>query len=173
MPRIFEGSLSVDYAQAYVCAGELSQLEAGDYFKRQENGLCGASIPHALWLVFGMESGEVGFTIDVLDAAPPLDDSWEEIVEVPFAVAEDSGEINLLQWPGEAVCSIPLLPGNYRVRYCARGMDEGHDTDTILDDEPLVDFYSLTFWPAENAKDRILKQTSEQAQYWDGTVAGQ
>jgi hypothetical protein len=37
-------------------------------------------------LITGLHTGQVGFTVDVLDAAPPLDDAWEEIVEVSFTV---------------------------------------------------------------------------------------
>ena len=75
-------------------------------------------------------------------------------------------EARLVDWDGEIVCQLPLQMQDYRVRYAARGMDEGHTADTILEGEEVVDSYSLWFWPASVAPDRILRQASETAQYW-------
>jgi hypothetical protein len=61
-----------------------------------------------------------------------------------------------------------LPKGDYRVRYCARGMDEGQDGDTLVDGDP-VDFYLLQFWPGTASPDRILRQTSAAAAYWHRT----
>jgi hypothetical protein len=180
MTRVFEGKIHVHYSQAYVLVGEIGDLDFYDAFRGQANGLCGAAVRGALLLVTGLHTGQVGFTVDVLDAPPPLDNTWEEIVEVSFFVGyidpdpiEDTDIefmddpdviVALMEWGGPWH-ELPLPPGNYRVRYCARGMQLGRDRDPLLDDEP-VDFYSLSFWPAEPAPDRIIKQTSEIAAYW-------
>lgn len=63
------------------------------------------------------------------------------------------------------MCDIPLSPGTYRVRYCARNMSCGNEVDTYVEGEP-VDFYSLAFWSAAPAPDIVVKQTSEVAAYW-------
>ncbi|MEU5099597.1 hypothetical protein [Streptomyces sp. NPDC020996] len=55
---------------------------------------------------------------------------------------------------------------DYRVRYCAKGMDEARRQDTRSSDEPELDCYLLQFWPAPAAPDRVLKQTSAIAAYW-------
>ena len=107
----------------------------------------------------GLHSGLVGFTIDVLDVEPPLDESWEDIVEVSF-VQEDE-EATLVHFYGPAAGTFPLAPGTYRVRYSAKNTDQGREVDTHTG--PPIDFYSLTFWPAPAASDAILKQTSEEA----------
>jgi hypothetical protein len=86
MTRVFEGKIHVDYSQAYVLVGEIGTPDLYDAFRGQTNGLCGAAVRGALWLITGMHTGRVGFTVDVLDAPPPLDDAWEEIVEAPFFV---------------------------------------------------------------------------------------
>jgi hypothetical protein len=184
MARVFSGSLPVHYSQAYVLTGEMTNPDFFSAFRGQANGLCGAAVRGALWLTTGLHTGRVGFTVDVLDAAPPLDDAWEEIVEVSFTVPGDDEEfeyydeyrgdeieiteryVSLLGWGGSGYCDIPISPGSYRVRYCARGMDIGRRRDTLIDDEDLVDFYSLAFWPAEPEPDCVIKQTSEIAAYW-------
>jgi hypothetical protein len=183
MTRVFEGKIHVSYSQAYVLMGETEIPDFFDAFRGQTNGLCGAAVRGALWLVTGLHTGQVGFTVDVLDAPPPLDDTWEEIVEVSFFVGYIDPDLiedtdiefmddpdvmaALIEWGGPWH-ELPLPPGNYRARYCARGMQLGRDRDTLLCDEEPVDFYSLAFWPAEAAPDCIIKQTSEIAAYWHG-----
>jgi hypothetical protein len=178
MARVFEGKIHVHYSQAYVLTGEMINPDMFDAFRGQANGFCGAAVRGALWLVTGLHTGHVGFTVDVLDTAPPVDDSWEEIVEVSFTVPDEDEEfehddmeimgreISLAEWGGGRYYPIPISPGSYRVRYCARGMDLGRTRDTLLQDEELVDFYSLAFWPAEVAPDRVIKQTCEIAKYF-------
>ncbi len=184
MARVFEGLLKVSYGQAYVLTGVMVNPHMEDAFRGQTNGLCGAAAQGALWLVTGLNTGQVGFTVDVLDAAPPIDDAWEEIVEVSFTVAEEDEELEyddieiiereiaLVEWAGERSYPIPLGPGSSRARYCARGMEFGSqfaeyfEQGVIKDVDEIVDFYALSFWPAIFAEDRIIKQTSEIARYW-------
>jgi len=164
MSRIFDGRLHVQYGQAYVSPRDLSGLELDDAFVSQQNGLCGAASPGVLFLITGLHTGWVGFTIDVLDGAPAVDDSWEEVVEVSFT--PDSDALALLDWYGERVCDIPIARRSHRVRYSARGMEAGQTLDTCADDTSIVDFYQLAFWPAAVQADQILKQTSACAAYW-------
>jgi hypothetical protein len=164
MTRIFDGSLYVHYGQAYVLFKGQESSELPDCFQGQTNGLCGAAVHGTLFLITGLHTGHVQLSIDVLDAPPPLDPLWEEVVDVPFMI--DVEGVFLYDWNGECVCEIPLSPGPYRVRYCARDMDRGNDIDTILKEEESVDFYHLAFWPADLAPDVILKQTSKTAIYW-------
>lgn len=86
MTRIFEGRLGVHYGQAYVQTYDHPGTELGNSFYGQTNGLCGAASPGALFLITGLHTGDVGFTLDVLDAFPPIDNNCEEIVEVSFTV---------------------------------------------------------------------------------------
>jgi len=62
--------------------------------------------------------------------------------------------------------TLPLPAGTYRVRYSARGMDYGRDANQ-LDDGPPVDTYRLQFWPGQAAPDRLRRQTSSAAAYWN------
>jgi hypothetical protein len=165
MTRVFSGPLHVHYGQAYVMDRGSDLSDMTEFFRGQENGLCGAAVPGALFLITGLHTGQVGFTVDVVDAPPPLEDMWEEIVEASLHVSTHATDMALMEWGWQAIHPLPLRPGSYRVRYCALGMDHGKDADTNLDDV-LVDFYSLAFWPAEPSGDRVIKQTSEVAAYW-------
>ena len=167
MKRIFDGRLWVSYGQFYIESSESSGYALEDCFVGQINGLCGAASKGSLFLLTGLHTGEIKFTLDVLDNAPSLDRIWEEIVEVSFTPTSE--KLIIRQWNGECICKIPFSQQNYRVRYCACNMDRGHELDTYVEGNP-VDLYYLAFWPAKPTSDVILKQTSEVASYWHNWV---
>ncbi|BFO18615.1 hypothetical protein SHKM778_50030 [Streptomyces sp. KM77-8] len=163
--RPVTGEVHVHYGQIYV-ESDPDDVGPGlaEAFAGQGAGLCGAAVPGALWLSTGLHTGNVGFTVEVHAQAPPLDPAWEDAVEVSFRPV--SADSSLVQWAGEAAWPLDLEETDYRVRYCATGMDAGHREDTRLSEEPRLDDYLLQFWPAPPAPDRILRQTSEIAAYW-------
>ncbi|MEU9740488.1 hypothetical protein AB0E12_15015 [Micromonospora chersina] len=171
MTAAFDGLLSVHYSQAYVVSGD-EPPDPVRAFAGQVNGLCGARVPGALFLVTGRNTGEVGFRADVVDGPPPVDPRWEEVVEVSFTALSD--DVTLMDWHQEAY-PLPLRESvTYRVRYCARGMDAGK---TYLGEPGVtlpLDHYLLLFWPAPAEADRIVRRTSRIAAYWhdEGFVAG-
>jgi hypothetical protein len=167
MTEVFNGELYVHYGQAYVFSYRGCDFSLMDCFENQVNGLCGTAVPGVIFLITGLHTGRVGLIVEVLESPPPVDHSWEEIVEAPFSVgAEADGEgVRLEDWNGDRVCSIPLPLGNYRVRYCARNMDAGRDADTIVD-EAIIDFYALYFWPDGLSPDAVISQKSRVATYW-------
>lgn len=171
MRTLFEGEVWVHYGQVYVVSDTAEAnplLEAA--FAGQANGLCGAATPGALYLVTGLHTGHVGFAVQLYEGAPPVVDAWEEIVEVSFAPR--SARIELLEWAGTASWPLGLAQIDYRVRYCATGMDAGRGRDTLLEGEPQLDRYLLQIWPGLPGPDRVLKQTSENAAYWHGFARG-
>jgi hypothetical protein len=113
-------------------------------------------------LTTGLHTGSVPLVVDVLDAPPDADGDWDDIVEVSF-VAHDV-DLALAAFDDTAEFRLPT-PGTYRVRYCASGMDAAHAA-TRMRDEPVIDRYRLTFWPAPAASDAVIRQTSEAAAYW-------
>jgi hypothetical protein len=168
---LFEGSLHVHYGQAYVESdGEGFGGDMDATFCNQQNGLCGAGVAGSLFLITGLHTGRVAFRVELHEAEPPIDQGFEEIVEVSYRPL--TAEVALMQWGGDGGCPLPLPETDYRVRYCGRRMDAGKEADTILDDEPTVDSYLLQFWPAPAAPDRIVKQTSETAAYWHNYASG-
>jgi hypothetical protein len=162
MTRVFSGPLSVYYHQAYLLPVPLEIPDLRACFRGQANGLCGAALPGKLFLLTGLHTGYVDFTVDILDRAPALDDMWEEAVEVPFFVARS--DLALVEWAGEASYPISLPQGNYRARYCAKGMQLAWD-ETNPSDRDFIDSYSLTFWPAPPVADSVLTTTTEAAAY--------
>jgi hypothetical protein len=162
---LFNGEVEVNFrfVNVHTAAGDL-EFEVGEECRGQVNGLCGAAVPGLLNLMTGLHTGPVGFTVERHEGEPSIDDSWEEIVEVSFSTAAD----RLALHGFEKRYMFTLAPGDYRVRFCARGMDEGQVADTLTSGEP-VDEYLLQFWPGLAAPDRILKQTSKAAAYWHHT----
>ncbi len=172
--QIFRGPLHVHYGQAYlICDDKLGELSLDEAFRGQTNGLCGGAVAGQLFLLTGLHTGEVGFSLEVHDFDPGVDDTWQEIVEVSFqAPGSEDGEFALHEWGGEQICRVPLAPGaTYRVRYCASGMDRGACADTHVRKDP-VDFYHLIFWPGPSAADAVLKETSANAAYWHRFAQG-
>ncbi|NBE54377.1 hypothetical protein [Streptomyces boluensis] len=161
-----DGEVHVHYGQIYVVSDDETP-DLDDAFEGQTSGLCGAAEEGALWLVTGLHTGNVGFTVEVHDSAPELDPVWEDVVEVSFRPG--SADAALEEWGGERVYALGLSETDLRVRYCALGMDAARELDTRIDQEQ-VDRYLLQFWPAPPEPDRILRQTSEYAAYWHGTT---
>ncbi len=156
---MFDGQVHVHYGQLYVESDENRHGPDMDVaFWGQRNGLCGAGDEGALFLITGLHTGYVGFTAEVHDHAPPLDDAWEEIVEVFYRPT--SSEIRLVQWAAEDSWPLEINQVDYRVRYCATGMDAAHQ------EVSGHDRYLLQFWPDRATADAVIKQTSETAAYW-------
>ncbi|PKW13115.1 hypothetical protein [Saccharopolyspora spinosa] len=164
MRTLVDDEAWVHYGQIYV-QGEQDFGGLSECFGGQDNGLCGAASPGTLYLITGLHTGRVGFTVELHDQAPPLDDTWEEIVEVSF---HPEGDTALVGWGGEGFWPLDLRESDYRVRYCAIRMDEARELDTRMDEETQVDRYLLQFWPAPPGPDRVLRQTSAAANYWHG-----
>ncbi|MDR7084999.1 hypothetical protein J2X01_004319 [Arthrobacter ginsengisoli] len=166
MKTLFNGRLWVHYGQAYVVSGPVFDYDLEASFRGQSNGLCGASSPSLLFLITGLHTGHVNFSVQFSDAEPPLDWAWEDVVEVSSTMVNRPF---LKEWAGQVSYPIDLAPGTYRVRYAARGMDSARAVDTIVETEEPIDTYQLSFWPAEGeAPDRVVRQESQTAAYWNG-----
>lgn len=169
MRTLFEGEAPVHYGQIYV-ESRVGEGAPGlrEAFADQRNGLCGASTPGFLFLITGLHTGHVGFTVEAYEDKPAVDKSWQEIVEVSFRPS--SAQVGLLPWGEGALCLLDLDRIDYRVRYCCFDMDSAHAADTLLADEPCVDRYLLQFWPHTPRPDRVVKRTSAAADYWHRSV---
>ncbi|QCQ92576.1 hypothetical protein [Rhodococcus sp. SGAir0479] len=158
----FDDRINVAYGQFYLAEPGTSSEDMADGFVGQRNGLCGTAEPGVAWFVTGLHTGTVALTVEAVADEPPVDASWEEIVEAPLTVVGSDG-LEVQEWGGDVVGDrIPLPAGTYRVRYCAAGIDAGHETDS--GDGP--DRYRVTIWPAAPAPDAVVRQTSQNAAYW-------
>ncbi|MEU9883459.1 hypothetical protein [Streptomyces phaeochromogenes] len=165
MKVLVDEEVHVDYGQIFVESGD-GECDLHDAFGGQEGvGLCGAGTDGALILLTGLWIGGVGLTVELHDSRPAPDETWEEIVEVPFRPV--SQETTLRQWNGKDWWELGLEERDYRVRYSASGMDAGRSKNVREDDEPQTDDrYLLQFWPAPPEPARLLKQTSRTAANW-------
>ncbi|MFF0467271.1 hypothetical protein ACFYPX_07460 [Micromonospora zamorensis] len=193
MRVLFDGKVPVAYGQIYVTSRELPDDMAGS-FAGQANGLCGGGQPGTLFLMTGTHTGQVQFTVELHEVEPPAaEEEWEEVVEVSFAPR--AAVLDLVPWGDGSLARLPLTSDGqdtsrlpvYRVRYCATGMDAGHDPFGGLDPDELdengytymdqrPDRYLLCFWPDDTTggdpgdgvtrADAILRQTSGGAAYW-------
>jgi hypothetical protein len=167
---VFAGRLWVHYGQAYVLSGDSEVPDLDAAFRGQVNGLCGTAVSGGMFLITGLHTGQVGFTVEVSGSPPELDGSWEEIVEAPFLVPDLT--VSLYQWGEESGLPLSLAAGTYRARYSARNMQAGHDQDTSADDTVIIDEYRLQFWPAPSSPDQVIRQTSEIAAYLHRFASG-
>lgn len=133
----------------------------------QTNGLCGAAVPGALAMVTGLHTGAVPVRVEALEVAPPLDDSWEDVVEVSFHAPDRSLMLSAFEEAHQL--TLPLA-GDLRARWSARGMEAAREADTRLDDEPALEAYLLQLWPAAPAPDTVLRESSTVAAYWHGVA---
>ncbi|MCK2242006.1 MULTISPECIES: hypothetical protein [unclassified Crossiella] len=161
MRPLLDHTVSVHYGQMYLLNrdspfdGDLSAS-----FRGQSNGLLGAARPELLFLITGRHTGEVGLTIELHEQEPPLGEDWPDVVEASCQLTGDDPVLS--EW-GERWYALDLPPGEYRIRYCAQGMDAANDAIT---EDGVVDRYLLQLWPAEPAPDAVRRQTSKNAAYW-------
>jgi hypothetical protein len=161
--RVFDGIVGVFDGQLYVGSDpEDIGPDLFAHFSGQANGLLGAATPSLLCLITGVADGDIGFTVEVCEREPLLEDSWEDSVEASFSPATPVVMFLDLEW--RVLCEIPLGEETYRLRYAARGMDAGHAGTAM-------DVYSLWFWPAPHAPDAVVRQTSKWAEYWQAEQA--
>lgn len=158
MQILFDGEVDTDYNQIYVVSGPDSHRDLDTAFSGQVNGLCGGATSGFLYLSTGLHAGHVGFTVELHEEAPPVDDFWEDVVEVSFRPGSET--LHVIELFGPAACSLAVPQVDLRVRYCAHGMDAAAPLHFVPDDEPTVDRYLLQFWPAPPSADRVLRQTS-------------
>lgn len=132
----------------------------------QANGLCGATFPGQLHMVTGLHTGLVPLRIELHPIQPPVPLQWEDVVEVPFTATPGSYWLSTFdEWH-----EIAILPGTYRVHWCANGMDQAHD-GTRMDGEPALDRYLLQLWPAPLAPDAVIRLGSQSAASWHQVAA--
>jgi hypothetical protein len=161
---LFDGKIDVHYGYIDLIGADrtdrpdLQATRAG-----QLNGICGAAEPGFLSLITGLHTGGVGFTVEWHDAEPPIGAEWDEVVEVAYR--PPSTELLLSAFEHEEPVRLPAVT-SLRARYCAAGMDAGHEMDTPEDDEPAPDRYLLQLWPSPPLPETIPRLTGQTAAYW-------
>jgi len=162
--HVHHGFLALEPADTFPSTSGFAREATGG----QANGLVGAQLPGALTMVTGLHTGEVPVRIERHDERPDLTAAWEDVVEVSLTVADAVYAVTAFD------VALPvgrIAPGEYRARWCASGMDAGHDLDTAAPGE-APDRYLLQLWPQAPAPDEVLRVMSAHAASWHGVVAG-
>ncbi|MBK1718134.1 hypothetical protein [Thiocystis violacea] len=163
---LYSDRLHVHYGQFYVEPQDGDFADMALAFRGQSNGICGAAQTGRLFLITGIHTGHVHVTVELLDAAPLADPSWEEIVECSFA--QHANALLLREWGQEAEYPLDIPQGTYRVRYSARSMLGDWQ---LTDDDGPMQVYLLQFWPAPRNADVVTKVSGECARYWHGEMS--
>jgi hypothetical protein len=168
MRVLFSGSLLTSYRQFTVLSPDQEDIMPDDARAGQVNGLCGGAVHGGLFLTVGIHTGQVPMRVELHPAAPPIDQSWDEIVE---ASCEFAGTpLYLFGWAGDSDAELDMPDGQYRARFCARAF--GATEQLGGDSSDSGEHYLLMFWPEAPRPDQILKQTAAAAIYWHQVAAG-
>jgi hypothetical protein len=153
-----DGPIQTSFGQIYLASGDYVGEDCYETaFEGQSNGLCGAAVAGGLFLKVGIHTGPVSISLEVHETAPPVDLSWDEIVEAPCTIVESPAY--LYGWGGESALEVPMEEGEYRARFCAKAYGET-DVDGVSVNENSGERYFLVLWPEAARPDQIVKQTS-------------
>jgi hypothetical protein len=169
MELIFDDTLFVHYRFVYLSPAYEEDPDLDESRRGQVNGLLGAAVPGVLSLVTGTHTGDVPFRVEWHDTQPPLDGSWEDVVEASFDVA--GRDMRLAAFDDAREVRVPAI-GPHRVRLCAAGFQAGTLEENVEEGEPAPDRYLLQLWPAPAAPDAILRVSGQAAQYWHDETRG-
>lgn len=167
---VFSGTLFTSYCQMFVVSGDrTAELLPGPAFAGHRNGLLGGAVASGLFLCVGVHTGEVHITVKCFSSKPPIDESWEEIVEASCTFRD--APISLEGWGSLINVDLPLVAGDYRARLSANGY--GLSEGLRVFGDPSVEQYELSIWPAVLGIDEVVKQTRALAGHRHGRVASE
>jgi hypothetical protein len=155
---VVDGPIDTSYGQMYFASGDYVGYDCyNTAFTGQANGLCGGAVAGGLFLKIGVHSGLVPISVEVHETPPPVDQSWDEIVEASCSIVESPAY--LCGWGGESWVEVPLAEGTYRTRFCAKAFGET-DVDGFSVNLDSGECYLLILWPDTARPDEVVKQTS-------------
>ncbi len=107
-------------------------------------------------VIFSQSYSNIKGDIEVLETPKSIDyKKYDHIVEGGIEI--NSGELQILSWPGNEVeSSIKVKPGKYRVRVNFFNLSSVKETDLAHDTDN--DYYHIEIWQSENMERKILKQ---------------
>ena len=103
-----DGPINTSFGQMYLASGDfVGEEHYASAFAGQTNGLCGGAVEGGLVLRIGTHTGDVPISVHVYETMPPIDYTWEEIVEAPCTLVELP--IHLYGCDGTSM-AIPMSP---------------------------------------------------------------
>ena len=156
---VFEGNIHTCYCTFTVLSRNFHYLQLHEAMAGQANGICGGAVAGGLFLTVGIHTGDVRIAVELHDYAPPIDTSWDEIVEAPCNFTSLPVWFN--SWDGDGF-ELPLDDGGeYRARFYAKSF--GKSESTWPPDWEADECYRLLLWPEAWRPDAVIKQTSDTA----------
>jgi hypothetical protein len=166
---VVDGPIDTSFHQMYFASGDYVGTDCYvTAFTGQANGLCGGAVAGGLVLKVGIRSGLVPISVEVHETAPPIDQSWDEIVEASCTIV--ASPAYLCGWDGDYI-EIPVEEGAYRARFCAKAFGET-DVDGVSVNTDSGECYLLILWPDTSRPDELVKQTSARAKYFHEKTQG-
>lgn len=161
----YTGPLPAHYHEAYFTV--LGSSLCTEAFRGQSNGLCGAAAPNQLTLRFGVHTGRVNISVLLSQTEPPLNERWDEIVEVPLLV-DHSVHLSLMDFDGDPWGDeVSFEAGSYRARFSVKNfVDDEASTSGIDDLNDSAQDYELIVWPSPPRPDTVLKTTGSLARHY-------
>ena len=169
MNILCKADISIDYRQFYMTpsADDFQYLE--DFgpevaFEGHRNGLCGVSLGDRIFFTAGIHHGILRVMVQLHKSAPDLDSAYEEVVEV--SIERREVPIYLYEWAWENAHELELEKGLYRLRYSIDGMEKDQKVDESTNCTTQNQNHLIQIWPSERKTDKILKRTTQSAEYW-------
>jgi len=143
-------------------------------------GLAASNGEEYVVLTVAREYGTIAVVVQVLDAEPAVDPSWDAAVEFSVHTGEsrssrsDGVPVWIYGFAGAGAIAVPVPSGvDARVRYVVLDGQIARD-QVAPGDGPGPDRYLVQMWPAAPASGRIVAATSPWSQYWVfGTAAAE
>lgn len=114
---------------------------------------------HGLWVLVPGLYGKWPVRLEVLETEPPVARWCEDVVEAPYENRSDGISMGSFDTGSR---TLPLEPGSYRVRLCARGLDAAATEPEF--DENRYHVYSsrhlIQVWPAPLAPVEVVRTGS-------------
>lgn len=162
---IFDGRPETQYGLiGLFWAPEVVGSDLGGDHTGQSNGLLAAAAPGKLCWSLASCSGGGRVRIAVHDAPPEPDADCPDVVESSIIVPPGVEAAVLGFESADEVAG--FQPGTWRVRLSGWNADEADQDDALLEDRTPVDEYHLDLWPQAWGDDRVVRLTSDWAQYW-------
>lgn len=170
MTVLFDAEVHVHYGFIHVDSGVGGWDGKVEHRAGQRNGLLGAVQPGFLLILTGMHTGLVPLRVEAHEGAPPIDETFEEVVEASCDLRGPELTLSTFEW-GTSI----MMPqhGPHRVRLSARGYEAGRQQERYDQEEPVLDSYLLQLWPAAMAPDEVVRVTSPNADHLHGEGLGQ
>ncbi|MCB1589356.1 MAG: hypothetical protein KDI56_10685 [Xanthomonadales bacterium] len=162
---LFSGEIGVSFSHFSIETDAPVERHSIGEFSGQKNGLLGAAREGRLLFTARPKDATIDLEIQYFRSRPEVDKRYDKIVEASFERPDEP--VFLCQWAHEVVYPLDLPPGEYRVRYCVKGLGLEYGEDDIIAQSTIPgQGYLVQFWPEEPSEDRIVRQSSAEAKYW-------